>query len=153
MTTTATEPRSLDAADLARLARNVEPTGFCWYWAGRHNNVGRPYIQLWVRGEGHYRCQMASRWVYEVLVGPIPVGLDLDHLCRNKVCVNPDHVEPVTRAENMARRPDSNQVKTHCARGHDLRVPGAFSRNGGSPTCRLCINQRARERRARPTTN
>lgn len=70
----------------------VLPTGFCWEWTGQKDS-----------GYGRYSGRPAHRVTYEVLVGPIPDGLTLDHLCRNKGCVNPDHLEPVTSSENTRR--------------------------------------------------
>lgn len=68
----------------------------CWTWLGRlHNGYG--YLKQ------HGRDVAAMRLIYEWLVGPIPDGLDLDHLCRNRACVRPDHLEPVTRTENLRR--------------------------------------------------
>ena len=77
-----------------RLAANVVITGFCWLWVGP--NDGRGYGKV-------VRSKRAHVWVYENLVGPVPDGLELDHLCRIKACCNPDHVEPVTHRENMRR--------------------------------------------------
>lgn len=69
----------------------------CWDWGRARDGAG--YGAIWYEG----RVQGAHRWVYEQLVGPIAKGLDLDHLCRNPRCVNPDHLEPVTHAENIRR--------------------------------------------------
>lgn len=69
----------------------------CWLWTGKQHKKGYGLIQ--VRG----KRQRAHRYVYEQLVGPIPEGLEIDHLCRNKPCVNPDHLEPVTLRENLRR--------------------------------------------------
>ena len=69
----------------------------CWVWLGAKMRNG--YGQLVVGGV-HYA---AHRYAYQELVGAIPAGLDLDHLCRNRACTNPDHLEPVTRSENLLR--------------------------------------------------
>lgn len=71
-------------------------------------------------GYGTLGVKMAHRAVYERLVGPIPDGLELDHLCKNRACVNVQHLEPVTRGENIARSDvgRANRRKTHCPHGH-----------------------------------
>jgi hypothetical protein len=72
----------------------IQITGFCWLWIGTVKDSGY----------GQYkRSSIAHRVVYEALVGPIPEGLELDHLCKIKNCVNPDHLEPVTGQVNVAR--------------------------------------------------
>lgn len=83
--------------DFEKIFARVEPTGFCWHWTGGLNNCG--YGQVGFNG----RTTPAHRAVYELLVGPIPKGLQLDHLCHVRICVNPDHLEPVTKRENMLR--------------------------------------------------
>ena len=98
------------------------------------------------RGVGG-KNQTAHRVVWELFVGPIPEGMDLDHLCRNRACCNPDHLEPVTRLENL-RRGLNGVLKTHCVNGHEytpentiLRkpVPGSRHRPNGSRECRTCV--------------
>ena len=71
--------------------------GICWMWDGW--NSGNGYGKVWWEGKG----EMAHRVVYELLVGPIPEGLILDHTCRNRGCCNPAHVEPVTTLVNTLR--------------------------------------------------
>lgn len=71
----------------------------CWLWLGYVNTRRGGYGEVYVRGG----MKLAHRAVYELLVGPIPKGLEIDHLCRTRCCVNPNHLEPVTRAENMRR--------------------------------------------------
>lgn len=80
-----------------RFFERVEITGFCWNWTG---GTSTAYGVFWFGG----RMVRAHRWAYEHLVGPIPEGMQLDHLCWNPGCVNPDHLEPVTQDENNARR-------------------------------------------------
>lgn len=83
-----------------RVMRKVKvgPLGACWEWTGARNGNG--YGRVHVRPG---KLAYAHRAVYALLVGPIPAGLDLDHLCRNRSCVNPLHLEPVTRGENLLR--------------------------------------------------
>jgi hypothetical protein len=107
----------------------------CWIWTGttRHG-YGRIYR------EG--RLQEAHRWYYEQANGPIPEGLQINHLCRVPSCVNPDHLEPVTRAENVRRGYEANPV-THCRRGHEFTPENTILVPGGK-MCRICDNARQR---------
>ena len=93
--------------------------GECWVWKGAPIKNG--YGQY--RRKGTRSCYV-HRLVYEALVGPIPEGKFLDHLCRNRLCVNPGHLEIVTNRENVLRGVGPTAVnaqKTHCKRGHPLR--------------------------------
>jgi hypothetical protein len=95
---------------------------------------------------------MVHRWVYEQLVGPIPAGLVLDHLCRNPACVRPMHLEPVTQQENILRGQGlaaANAVKTECSRGHPYTEANTYRRPDGYRDCRECVNLRSRERNER----
>jgi hypothetical protein len=112
----------------------------CWEWTASINEGG--YGQI---GMGRpQKMRKAHRVLYELLVGPIPAGLELDHLCRNRRCVRPSHLEPVTHQENMLRgngAASANAAKTHCAKGHP------FSRVSPSSRRRLCdICERARKK-------
>jgi hypothetical protein len=83
---------------------------------------------------------MAHRWAYEHAVGPIPEGLDLDHLCRNRACVNPAHLEPVTRMENIRR---AAALKTNCPAGHPYDAENTYIRPGTvHRRCRTCARER-----------
>lgn len=90
---------------------------------------------------------MAHRWSYEHHVGPIPEGLDLDHLCRNRACVNPEHLEPVTREVNIRR---AAALRTHCPAGHLYDESNTYIRPGTvHRKCRTCMRERDRARRGR----
>lgn len=93
----------------------------------------------------------AHRYAYQELVGPIPDGLDLDHLCRNRACTNPDHLEPVTRKENINRSAKNggaqNKVKTHCPYGHEYSGKNLYIHPTGRRCCRECARIRAMEKR------
>lgn len=104
-----------------------EATG-CWEWQAFRTD----------RGYGGFDRVRAHRWAYEYFVGPIPVGLTLDHLCRVRHCVNPAHLEAVTHAENMAR--SAPAVKTHCIHGHEYTPESTRIRTGnGRRGCWTCL--------------
>lgn len=111
----------------------------CWLWKGATDGTGR-YGSFSVNG----KLERAHRVAYELLVGPVPEDLVLDHLCKVTLCVNPRHLEPVTQYENIMRGDSlqaQNARKTHCPRGHpyDMVMP-----NGGR-TCRTCFRELNRE--------
>ena len=87
----------------------------------------------------------AHRLYYERHVGPIPDGLEMDHLCRNRACVNPDHLEPVTRAENNRRKA---VAQTHCKNGHPLSGDNLLATKR-QRACRACQRERSRRHYAR----
>src|SRR5690606_17418880 len=91
--TSPTPPLSLED----RFWSKVIPTGFCWYWSDTPAKSG--YGRISINNTATY----AHRVAWELLMGPIPEGLTIDHLCHNKLCVNPDHLEPVTFGENASR--------------------------------------------------
>jgi hypothetical protein len=141
------------------LLTRIEPTGFCWLWKGN--------ITVQGYGTQHFesRTWTAHRLVYTALVGAIPAGLHLDHLCRVHNCVNPDHLEPVTPAENNRRRKpteswqhlkwrDPQRTKTHCSNGHDLSEVGTYAypqKRGTYIRCKKCVATRQCKTRHRAT--
>lgn len=116
------------------------PNG-CWEWTG--NITAKGYGLFTVRPGP--RTVSVHRFAYELVVGPIPEGLQLDHLCRNRKCVNPAHLEPVTNRENYMRSPRTG-TETHCKRGHEFDSDNTYLRPNGSRVCRECRRLRDRER-------
>ena len=122
-----------------------EPNSGCWLWAGPCYSNGYGDLR---KNKWH---MLAHRWSYEHFIGPIPEGLDLDHLCRVRSCVNPAHLEPVTRRINLLRGdtiPARFAARTHCLNGHEL-IPENFRKNARGRECRLCFNARAQGYKAR----
>lgn len=124
---------------------SVPVSGGCWLWEGGKTSEG--YGSMWY-GE---RRRSAHRTAYELSKGEIPKGLDLDHLCRVRHCVNPQHLEAVNRRENC-RRGDCgkhNKVKTHCKNGHPYSGDNIIvrKRRTGGRDCRECNREQARKRR------
>lgn len=109
----------------------------CWIWTGgRHENG---YGRFW---DGS-AVVPSHRVVYELLVGSIPDGFHLDHLCRRPPCVNPEHLEPVTRLENLRRGIHVNREKTHCPAGHAYDDLNTYIENGRRH-CRICVREAGR---------
>lgn len=112
----------------------VEKTETCWLWKGALNH-----------GYGSFsigaRQRKAHRFSYELAHGAVPEGLTLDHLCRNRPCVRPDHLEAVTDRENILRGESfaaSNSRKTHCKRGHPFTSENTYRDRKNRRVCRAC---------------
>ena len=119
-----------------------EPNSGCWLWMGACNQKG--YGQI--RQQGGKR-QVAHRVIYELLKGPIPERLTLDHLCRMKICVNPNHLEIVTLRENILRGngiPAQNARKTHCLHGHLFDDKNTVVDPNGHRRCKKCSVMKCR---------
>lgn len=103
----------------------------CWPWlAFTYEGYGR------FTADGR-RVVRAHRFAYESAVGPIPAGMDLDHLCRNRACVNPDHLEPVTRGENTRRAVNQFLLRDRCSAGHEY-TPDTTYEYRGRRLCKPC---------------
>lgn len=108
----------------------------CWEWKGSRLKGG------YAHAHRPHRRILAHRFAYELLVGPIPQGLHLDHLCRNRACVNPAHLEPVSARENILRGTSmcaANAKKTHCKRGHPYDEKNTYINPNGARSCRVCL--------------
>lgn len=124
------------------------PSG-CWLWTGSLDRRG--YGQFTVNyADGSRRTLRAHRFVYELLIGQLPAELTLDHLCRVRHCVNPDHLDPVLHRDNVRRGEAgvNNASKTHCSRGHEF-TPENTHWDGRQRNCRTCRREWGRESYAR----
>lgn len=109
---------------------DVDSTTGCWVWKRKTNSGG--YGSMWLAG----RAVMAHRAAYIIHKGPIPAGLDIDHLCRNRACANPAHLEAVSRRVNLLRGvgPTATRAaQTHCKRGHEFTPENTYGEERGQP--------------------
>lgn len=123
----------------------------CWEWQGATSGTDG-YGRFWIASR---LGVLPYRFAYELLVGPIPDGLQPDHVCRNRACVRPDHLEVVTSRENTLRGfgvTAVNAQKTHCAHGHPFEGHNLIIRScpdGSRRVCRTCANRAAAKRQRR----
>lgn len=122
-----------------RFWRKIQPApDGCWLWTGASD----------AKGYGWFKSDttlVAHRWAYLFLIGEIPDGLHLDHLCRRPSCVNPYHLDPVPTAVNTQR---GVEARTHCKHGHPITAESTGYNPGGYRFCRICKRTREAERKA-----
>jgi hypothetical protein len=132
--------------------------GPCWVWTGAKtaNGYGQFYLGQNLERDRKASLQTyAHRYAYEITIGPIPKP-QLDHLCRNRLCVNPAHLEPVTNIENVQRGAIARPKRTHCAKGHELTEDNVYVHGTrGTRQCKECVRlaglERERQRTAERT--
>src|SRR5574341_1289447 len=116
----------------------------CWLFGGALTR-GYGVVRIGSVADNTRRMKYAHVIVYEALVGPIPEGLELDHLCRVKRCVNPEHLQAVTHRDNLMRGDGpaaANAAKTHCVNGHVLTLENIYPSRGRTRVCRICHRER-----------
>ncbi len=139
------------APDADRFWVKVDRSGgpdACWPWLAKTEREG--YGRVWWKG----RSELSHRVSYELTLGAIPDGAHLDHLCRTRYCVNPQHLDPVTMAENIARGQSpsaTNARRTHCVNGHEFTAENTYHppKQPRSRYCIACARQRSQDYAAR----
>lgn len=129
-------------ASRVREGARVNPDTGCWEWSG--TRIGGGYASMSVSDRTRY----VHRISYETFVGPIPQGTELDHLCRVRHCVNPEHLEPVSHRENVRRGTSGavngarQKAKTHCPAGHPYAGANLYlAPSDGHRQCRACTGR------------
>ena len=111
---------------------SFEPNTGCWIWHGSHGQKGYGEIRV------NYKLKRAHRVVYEEFIGKIPDDMVIDHLCLNKWCVNPDHLQVVTPGENTRRANIQREPPSKCPAGHDYDYENTYTYKDGTKHCRKC---------------
>ena len=134
---------------IQRFLSKIEKTDFCWNWKASKDKEGYGYF--W-----DHKTLKAHRFSYELFKDKIPNNLQIDHLCRNPSCVNPNHLEIVTSKENTYRGNSFqgiNSRKIHCIRNHPLSGNNLYVRPNNSRVCRICQRLSDRKHRQKIKSN
>lgn len=122
---------------MKRFWDKVDTSGECWVWTASVNNRGYGKFGL------NYKTVLPHRLSYELCVGAIPEGLEIDHECKNRRCVNPAHLRPKTHLDNTPKGADHyNARKTHCKNGHEFSAGNTRLRDGKYRVCKSCERDR-----------
>jgi len=115
---------------ITRIYEKIKYVGNCWIYTGSKDRYGYGRIGIKLRRVSTHR------FMYEYYCGSISPDLELDHLCRNHACCNPEHLEAVSHQVNMHR--GNNGMKTHCKNGHEFNPENTYIKKDGSRNCKLC---------------
>ena len=130
--------------DIVRLVKSIKttPEG-CWEWTKFIDKDGYGMVRVGSRTDGTRRNERVHRWAYSLIIGQIPKGYVLDHLCRNRRCCNPVHLEIVTPQENTKR--NIRATATHCVNDHPLLGDNLYIAPDGKRGCKTCRHKRSLE--------
>jgi hypothetical protein len=140
-----------------RVLARLDTTGDCWLWPGARTTGGYGEVHVGYRKRGRDRMTIRRDVhvvMYEHAFGPVPTGLEIDHLCGNRACARPSHLEAVTHQENMRRGggfASENMKKTHCPQGHPYSDENTYRPPTGHRKCRECGRRQHRAWHARKT--
>ncbi len=119
----------------------IDKPSSCWKWIAGCTEKGYGHFNI-----AYKENAKAHKFAFELFFGEVPIGLELDHLCRNRNCINPFHLEIVTHQENMRRGHFvgtglHNRIKTHCLKGHPYNIENTYINPAGKRNCRICLKE------------